>query len=343
MATNPKAGTNNLPSLSIIIVNRNSAKKLAHCLECISTQIYPKELIEILVIDGDSDDDSKEAAEKFGARFINGGWPENQEARRYLGAREAKNEVIAWVDSDNYLPEKSWLEKMVAPLVQDKTIFASETFHYAYRKSDRAFNRYCSLFGINDPVAFYLGKADRATYYQNGWKLMGESADCGDYYKVTFGQDIPTVGCNGFLIRRELLNKVLTKPEEYFHIDVIYDLVILGYKNIAFVKNDIVHDTSGNLAGLIRKRISYFTEHHVKLGAKRRYKVFDSENSRDLLLLLLFIVYTVTIIKPFFDALRGFLKKPDLAWFLHPVVCWCFFYVYGRAIIQSKFSKLLSK
>lgn len=343
MAAETKA-SNKLPTLSIIIVNKNGGKKLAHCLECIASQNYPKNLIEILVIDGGSNDNSQELSEEKGARFIAGGFPDNQEARRYVGVKEAKNEIIVWLDSDNYMPEKKWLTRMVEPLILDKEIFASETLHYTYSKTDRLFNRYFSLFGVNDPVAFYLGKADRATHYQNrNWQLMGHAIDCGGYFKVSFTDQIPTVGCNGFCIRRSVLNEVLTEPEAYFHIDVIADLIRKGHQCIAFVKNDIIHDTSDNLTKLVRKRLAYFSNHGVKLSSKRRYKVYDSQSTRDNLLLLVFVIYTVTIVKPLFDATRGFLKRPDFAWFLHPLVCWSFLGAYGFALIKDKSLKLIKK
>lgn len=327
------------PTLSILIINRNGGVKLRRCLQEISLQDYPKNLIETIIIDGSSTDNSSAVARKFGAKFIAGGFPENQEARRFIAVREAKNEIIAWIDTDNYLPTKDWLKRMVTPLILDNEIFASETWHYAYRKSDGGFNRYCSLFGVNDPVAFYLGKADRATYYHRNWQLMGQSEDMGDYYKVKFNKDLPTVGCNGFLIRRSVLNQVLTTPEQYFHIDVIYDLILKGHQHIAFVKNDIIHDTSDRLSNLVRKRTVYFSQHGVKQVAERRYKVFDPGKKRDKRKLLLFIVYTVTIIKPLFDSFRGFIKKPDLAWFLHPIVCWLFLYAYGMVVLKKIITK----
>jgi glycosyltransferase involved in cell wall biosynthesis len=329
----------NFPSLSVLIINKNGGKKLARCLKEISCQDYPKELIEIIIVDGGSTDESVSIAKKYKAKFIDGGYPENQEARRFIAVKEAKNELIAWIDTDNYLPTRNWLLKMVEPLVKDKEIFASETWHYAYRKNDGGFNRYCSLFGINDPVAFYLGKADRATYYHKSWQLLGKAEDKGNYFKVTFKNDIPTVGCNGFLIRRSVLNKVITTPENYFHIDVIYDLILKGYRSIAFVKNDIIHDTSDRLSNLVKKRTDYFSQHGVKQAAERRYKVFDPNSRSDKINLLLFMVYTVTIIKPLFDSLRGFVRKPDFAWFLHPIVCWLFLYAYGMVILKKATKK----
>jgi glycosyltransferase involved in cell wall biosynthesis len=334
---------NKLPSLSILIINKNGGTKLKHCLLEISRQDYPKDLIEILVADGGSTDKSAEIAKKYGARFFDGGYPENQEARRFVAVKEAKNEIIVWLDTDNYLPSNHWLKRMVQPLIDDSEIFATETWHYAYQKSDGAFNRYCSLFGVNDPVAFYLGKADRATYYQKSWQLLGSAEDKGDYFKVSFSDDLPTVGCNGFLIRRNILNKVLTSPDNYFHIDVIYDLILKGYNKIAFVKNDIIHDTSDRLANLVRKRTVYFSQHGVKQAVDRRYKVFDSSKRQDKIRLLLFLIYTVTIIKPLFDSFRGFIRKPDFAWFLHPVVCWLFLYAYGVVILKKASDKFSNR
>lgn len=330
---------NNLPTVSIIIVNKNGGSKLEHALEMINSQSYPKNLIEILIIDGGSTDNSEDIASKYHAKFINGGFSDNQEARRFVGAREAKNEIIVWIDSDNYMTTNKWLKEMVFPLVKDDEIFATETLRYSYQKTSSAFNRYCSLFGVNDPVAFYLGKADRLAYSYNGWALAGKAVDKGSYFEVTFSEDLPTVGCNGFLIRRKVLEKVLTKPESYFHTDVIFDLIKLGYHKIAFVKTDIIHDTSDNLRSLIKKRTSYFLNHSVKLVQKRRYQVFDVNNSKDRVLLFLFILYTLTVIKPLFDAMKGFLKKPDLAWFLHPLVCFMFLYAYGFSVLGSKLNK----
>lgn len=328
-----------LPTISIIIVNRNGGSKLEHSLKLINLQSYPKDLVEILIIDGDSTDNSKELAKKFHAQFVDGGFSDNQEARRFIGAKKAKNEIIVWIDSDNYLPRKDWLKIMMKPFLEDKDIFAAETLRYAYQRDNRAFNRYCSLFGVNDPVAFYLGKADRLDYSNNKWTLAGKAVDKGEYFEVTFDQNLPTVGCNGFLIRRRILEKVLTEPESYFHTDVIFDLIKLGYNKIAFVKTDIIHDTSDSLRGLIKKRTDYYLNHSVKLAQKRRYQVFDPSKKNDRIHLLLFVLYTLTIVKPLFDATKGFVKKPDTAWFLHPMVCFIFLYAYSNSVIRSKLVK----
>ncbi|MCK5548170.1 MAG: hypothetical protein KAI64_04100, partial [Thermoplasmata archaeon] len=62
---------------------------------------------------------------------------------------------------------------------------------------------------------------------------------------------------------------------------------------------------------------------------KRRYKVFDSRRRGDIIRLILFIIATLTVLKPLADSLRGFAKKKDYAWFLHPVVCFMMLCTYG--------------
>lgn len=334
-----QATKNNWPTLSVVMVNRNDARRMKTSLESIRMQDYPKEKIEILIIDGGSTDTSETVAKEFGAKFIEGGFAGNQEARRGVGATHAKNEILVYLDTDNYLPHSEWFQKMVHPLIEDREIFASQTLWYAYRKTDTLFNRYCSLFGVNDPVAYYLSKQDRLTHYQEKWVLKGSPEDKGNYYKIVFTEDLPTVGCNGFLIRREVLLKVVDDFNNFFHIDVIYDLIKRGHKNIAFVKDEVIHDTSATLLGNLKKRISYYASHSVELKNNRRYKVFDTKNKRDVILLLKYILYSVTIIKPLWDATKGFVKKPDIAWFMHPVACIAFLFAYGLAVIKNIIKK----
>jgi len=327
------------PNLSIIIVNRNSAKMLNQCLNAIKKQEYPESKIEILVIDGSSTDNSKEISEKYGAKFIEGGFSDNMEARRFVGVKNSENEILVFIDTDNYLPYASWLQDMTEPFDDDE-IFASQTLRYKYRKEDTILNRYNALFGANDPVAFYFNKQDRLPYYYKNWKLKGEAADKGKYYKIKISDDLSTIGCNGFLIRKKVLEKVLTVPENFFHTDIILDLVKLGYCNIAVVKNDIIHETSDSLKKLIRKRTNYFENHVIKLSDRRRYKIYDSKNMTDNLLLLKYIIFTVTIIKPVLDSFRGFIKKADVAWFVHPIICFVFLYSYGYVTIKRLIFKI---
>ena len=76
--------------------------------------------------------------------------------------------------------------------------------------------------------------------------------------------------------------------------------------------------------------------HNYSVNIKdRRYKIFDPAKKQDILHLIKFIIYTITVVKPIFDSLRGFVKKKDYAWFLHPVVCWCMLVIYSSWKLMS--------
>lgn len=57
----------NLPTFSFIVPVRNESKRIDACLQSIRSQRYPQELIEILVPDQASEDDTRERAAKYGA------------------------------------------------------------------------------------------------------------------------------------------------------------------------------------------------------------------------------------------------------------------------------------
>lgn len=329
-----------LPKLSIITVSLNCGKIIEKCYSKIVEQDYPKDKIEILLVDGGSTDSTKEIARKFGAKVIDGGYKENQEARRYVGFLNAKNEILVYIDSDNLLPGKNWLEKMVRPFMEDAEIIATQTLRYDYDKNQTLMNRYFALFGVNDPVAFYLGKADRLPWFEERWNLLGDIVYETDmYYKVRFGSNsCPTIGCNGFLVKKSAFKKLQCKSENFFHIDANYDLIGKGLNCYGIVKTTIMHATSDTFVKSIKKRIRYMQVYRQQVGTHRKYKVFDSTKTQDVFNLIKLVVFTGTFFKLFYDSAKGYLKVKDRAWFIHPFVCLCFVFAYGCSISLHLFT-----
>jgi len=98
------------PSISIITPTYNSAKTLTSCLDSIKTQDYRGD-IEIIIADGGSTDSTLVIAQKYTDKI----YPnplKTGEAGKAAGVKQAKNEIIALIDSDNILPSKDWLSRM---------------------------------------------------------------------------------------------------------------------------------------------------------------------------------------------------------------------------------------
>ena len=134
-----------LPSISIVIPTYNSEKFLPLCLQSINNQDYPKDKLEIIIIDGGSTDCTINIAREFKVTKILYNPLRTGEAGKALGVKAAKNEIIAFIDSDNILDGKDWLRRMVEPF-RDKEIVGTEPLYYSYRKTDRYIIRYCALF-----------------------------------------------------------------------------------------------------------------------------------------------------------------------------------------------------
>lgn len=60
---------NNLPFVSIIIACRNEEKFISGCLDSIIANDYPKEKLEVLVVDGMSEDRTREILKKYQKRY----------------------------------------------------------------------------------------------------------------------------------------------------------------------------------------------------------------------------------------------------------------------------------
>lgn len=93
---------NNQPLVSIIVPTKNSAQFLEQCLLTIKNQTYSN--IELIVVDNNSIDKTKEIAKKYTDKIFNIG-PERSSQRNY-GVSRAKGEYVAIIDSDMVLTHK---------------------------------------------------------------------------------------------------------------------------------------------------------------------------------------------------------------------------------------------
>lgn len=324
-----------MKSISVIMATLNSGEVLEGCLKSIRGQNYDQKKIEIVVADGGSKDGTVELVKKYGGRVIkeNTGSPE---AAKSVALREAKNELILEIDEDNVLPDKKWLSLMVECFLKEKDALGVYTFRYRYDLEAKSLNRYFSLFGANDPVARFLGRADRQDCLTDKWRLGGEAEDKGKYFLVEYNQkNLPTVGANGFLIRRKDLLTAKVDEKHFGHIDVNVDLLRKrgGKAKYVVVKNDIVHISGENIFKFFGKRSRYMRELYMGEYENRRYLLYDPKKDR--LKIILYSLGSLTLVWPTLEALWGFWRIPDLAWFWHPVVCFFMFWVYFWAVMRK--------
>ena len=90
---------------------RNEERYIVECIESLFNQDYPKELYEIIMVDGMSTDNTQNLVRKYPVKLILNE-KKNVAAARNLGVKEAKGEYIAFTDGD-CRADKSWLSTLV--------------------------------------------------------------------------------------------------------------------------------------------------------------------------------------------------------------------------------------
>ena len=311
------------PTVTAVLISLNDEKILEGCLSSIRKQDYPQNLIDIIMVDGGSTDDTVNIAKKYYTEVISR--PDLKDypnIRGGIALTSAKSDLILFVSADNRLQEEDVLSVMVRTLA-DREIVACETLRYGFHRSDPVLSRYFALIGGADPIAVQLGKADRGPFDSNSWHGYGEVEDCGFYYKVTFPKDvskIPTLGANGLLIKRMLLEKTRLATSA-LHIDMCVELILQGHKKFAFIKDKhVIHFLDLKLLSFLKRRLLYANMYH-SANTNRIYSVY---HKRDFVKLTIIVLCNITVIFPFLRAVKGYFNKKDMAWFLHPVVCFAF-------------------
>jgi len=252
------------------------------------------------------------------------------EAGKAVGVKEARNDIVALIDSDNVLDGKDWFRKMVEPF-KDPSIVGAEPLYYTYRKDDPLIIRYCALIGMNDVLCLYLGNYDRYSYITGRWtELPVKTTDNGSYLLVELDErNIPTMGANGFLVRRRALQDIDYEPY-LFDIDAVYQLIKKSYNKFAKVKIGIVHLFANDAGIFVRKTYRRIRDYlYYEKRKMRRYPWRRLSHLRT----LKFVLYTLLIIPIAKESVKGYKRIPDKAWLFHPLACWLTLFIYGIKFI----------
>ena len=124
--------------VSVIITTKNEEKNIGNCLKSIKAQSYPQDKIEIIVVDNNSTDKTKEIIRSFchsergkesRIQLFNRG-PERSAQRNFGMMNIAKGKYVMFVDADMILApclvescvkemEKDWSASNLLPLLSD--------------------------------------------------------------------------------------------------------------------------------------------------------------------------------------------------------------------------------
>jgi cellulose synthase/poly-beta-1,6-N-acetylglucosamine synthase-like glycosyltransferase len=101
------------PKVSMIVATLNNERTIDECLKAIFELNYPKDSLEVIVIDGCSKDATVKIAEKYPVKVISTSL--NAPAAYNYAIKIANNDVLGFIDADVKV-EKEWLNKLITYL-----------------------------------------------------------------------------------------------------------------------------------------------------------------------------------------------------------------------------------
>lgn len=237
----------NIPLVSIIVPTKNSAATLEKCLESIKNQTYSP--IELIVVDNNSTDSTKDIARKFTDKVFNKG-PERSAQRNY-GATVAKGEFVVFIDSDMELSKgviKQCVEKMSADTKIAGIIIPEESFGEGFWAQCKKLER-----------SFYVGV---------DWMEAARFFKREDFLKIG-GYDENIVGAEDWDLSQRMgkLGELNRIQEFIYHNEGKISLIRTIRKKFYY---------AGDVSKYVRKNVhAEYSENQVSL--LQRYRLFLSE------------------------------------------------------------------
>lgn len=301
--------TNDLPKITIAIPTFNEKENIEACLRSVFNQTYPRKLLEVIVVDDYSTDETVKIAKRFPVKLMFNGTHDG-EVGKMIAFNVAKGDLFFYLDGDVELRGRNWFQKMVYPLMTNSTTVASFTRKYA-KKDSTSLERYFAMEPLHrDPVYELFSPSIESTITENK----------GSYEICRFSLDkIPPAGrC---LHRVKILKKIIKGQKRFLELDILKMLVERGYKQFAYVPSaGIYHHHVKSIGELIRKRKRNVQKVYLVENEKRLYRWFDLRSPKDLMKIIFLIFYAHSLIFSFLRGVYKSIMNKDLAGLWEPVV-----------------------
>jgi len=309
-----------LPCVSIVIPTFNNERTIKECLESVFMQNYPRDRFEVILVDGGSTDRTLRIVKNYPVRILHNRnrIEQGRNCGRDLGYRNARYELIAWLDADNIIVGDKWLRTMVAPFLNELDIFAVEPRPYA-RKDDIGIIRYLSYTTRGqDPFL--------CTYFYDLDSLPPIKKDGYTVYRLMPENSVGVGCCNGLIIKKAFIDKVGGFD---YDIDVVYRIVSLGHAKIARADAYYIHKTVGSFYDFMKKRYRIIREYFFFKDQRTfPWNAVLKEPG-----FLRYVLSSLLLFGPTSLGAKKYRVYRDKAWFYHPFASFVTVMIYALYVL----------
>lgn len=294
----------------MVIPTLNEEKNIDRVLKSIYSQDYPKESLEVFVVDNESIDNTLKIAKKYPVKIILSTVKDAQYGKM-LAFKKSKGEYFIYIDADIEFRHNQYLKMMLKPLLEDKEIVGSFTRMYI-SKEDGLLNRYLTLDPLQrDPIYEFFSPSIESVITE---RKLGY-----DICRYFLGK-IPPAGRCLFRVKY-VKDSPINKAVKFMDLDNLAILVKAGYNKFAYVPEaGYYHHHAGSFRQLIQKRLRNINRNYLPDMENRHYTWFAVNNGKDAIKIVLLLLYAHSIILPFLRGLYRSVKHREVAGLLEPFV-----------------------
>jgi glycosyltransferase involved in cell wall biosynthesis len=298
------------PLVSVNIAVYNEERNIRRCLDSLIKQDYPKDSLEVLIIDGGSKDRTLEIAKEYHVRIIHNE-RKTCPAGRYLGFQKATGDLHTYIDADMELCETDWLSRMVRPLIENLKVVASFP-EYRVDSTDPPLTRYFQHHQVWHPYLEFISPGVHSTV-ENSTRT---------YSVCRFKKGkMPYVPITVFRMNvlRELLKD---KGPNWEWIDTEISLLAIqrNYETFAYVPVGLFHHTYPTLRSYSSKIKRDVSESYLRTMDKRETTYINPRSPISIIQLALWAMYVNALVPETFRALIDAAANRDWVMLYRPLV-----------------------
>jgi GT2 family glycosyltransferase len=248
------------PLISIITVNLNGKDYLNTCLDSIKNLDYPKDKLEVMVVDNGSTDGS--------VQFLAGSYPEikvikNDFNRGFAvannqGARAANGEYVAFLNNDTKV-DANWLIELLKPVYKDKETVCAGS----------------KVLSMDGKTLDFVG--GMVNFEGKGFQIdYGLDRQKDIYDENTY---LPFVNGGAMLVNRQVFLDAGGFDEDFFayyeDVDFGWRLWVLGYRVVFAPKSIVYHVHHGTSKIFSEDKLRFLKERNALYSV---FKNYDDEN-----------------------------------------------------------------